>query len=76
MAKEIGIVYEESDYSVFKPLLGNRIVDDFRKSKIKSSINKVGWIKNPIVVNEKLQVIDGHCYNYCYLIEVKGLVKV
>lgn len=59
MAKEIGIVYEESDYSVFKPLLGNRIVDDAQENKIKESISKVGWIKNPIVVNEKMQVIDG-----------------
>lgn len=29
------------------------------KTKIRESVAKVGWIKNPIVVNEKFQVIDG-----------------
>ena len=59
MVRNVGIIYEENDYSVFNPLLGNRVVDEYRKMKIRESVAKVGWIKNPIVVNEKFQVIDG-----------------
>lgn len=59
MKETIGVVYQEDDYSVFQNLLGNRSIDEYRKQKIRNSIKKVGWIKNPIVVNEKLQVIDG-----------------
>lgn len=59
MGKVIESIYEESDYSVFHPLLGNRSIDEYRKAKIRESVAKVGWILNPIVVNEKFQVIDG-----------------
>lgn len=59
MGKVIENIYEESDYSVFHPLLGNRSIDEYRKAKIRKSVAKVGWILNPIVVNEKFEVIDG-----------------
>lgn len=59
MGKVVGNIYEETDYSVFDRLLGNRCIDPYRVKKIKESIKSVGWVKNPIVVNEKLQVIDG-----------------
>lgn len=59
MAKTVGVIYETDDYSMFIPLLGNRTIDDYRKAKIRESVKNVGWIKNPIVVNEKYEVIDG-----------------
>lgn len=48
-----------TDYSRFKRLEGNRKVLDARVKKIISSIEKVGYIPSPIIVNEKWQVIDG-----------------
>ena len=59
IARSVGIVYETDDYSVFIPLRGNRTIDEYRKSKIRESVKRVGWIKNPIVVNENFEVIDG-----------------
>lgn len=52
-------VYTTRDYSIFKRLVGNRDIPESRISKIVDSIQKIGWIHNPIVVNEKLEVIDG-----------------
>ena len=59
MNKSIGIVYEEDDYSVFKHLHGNRSVEPVRIQKITESINKVGWVRNPIIVNENMEIVDG-----------------
>lgn len=47
------------DYKQFKKLLGNRKVADSRVRKIINSIEKVGYITNPIIVNEKYEVVDG-----------------
>lgn len=47
------------NYSLFKNLAGNRNVDPARVSKIKKSILKNGWFTNPILVNEKMEIIDG-----------------
>lgn len=47
------------NYSLFKDLAGNRSVDPARVSKIKKSILKNGWFTNPILVNEKMEIIDG-----------------
>ena len=52
-------VYTTRDYSIFKRLVGNRDIPESRISKIVDSIQKIGWIHNPIVVNEKMEVIDG-----------------
>ena len=54
-----GNTYRTCDYSQFKRLDGNRDIKSFRVSKIKKSIEKYGYIYNPIVVNEKMEVIDG-----------------
>lgn len=59
MNREISAVYVTEDYSVFKKLEGNRTVMERRKNRIVSSIKERGWIRNPIVVNEKMEVIDG-----------------
>ena len=52
-------VYTTKDYSMFKRLVGNRDIPESRISKIIDSIQKIGWVHNPIVVNEKMEVIDG-----------------
>lgn len=56
MNKEI---YVTEDYSLFKRLQGNRDVDIKRIQKIKKSINEVGYITSPILVNENYEIIDG-----------------
>ena len=52
-------IYETTDYSAFKNLQGNRVIRDDRVNKIVESINKVGYVLSPILVNEKMEVIDG-----------------
>lgn len=52
-------VYVTKDYSIFKRLPGNRDIPESRISKIVASIQEVGWIHNPIIVNEKMEVVDG-----------------
>ena len=57
--KEIGRIYETYDYGAFKPLEGNRGVVNLRKKKVERSVESVGYIPIPIVVNEKYEIIDG-----------------
>lgn len=57
--EEIAVVRRTRDYSKFKKLTGNRSVDDGRISKIKASLAKVGYVLNPIIINECFEVIDG-----------------
>lgn len=57
--KNINTVFLAEDLSIFKTLDGNRSVADGRVDKIVSSIQKVGFIQSPIVVNENLEVVDG-----------------
>ena len=52
-------VYVTKDYSIFKRLVGNRDIPEDRISKIVESIQTIGWVHNPIIVNEKMEVIDG-----------------
>ena len=52
-------VYVTRDYSIFKRLVGNRDIPESRISKIVESIQSIGWVHNPIIVNEKMEVIDG-----------------
>lgn len=47
------------DLSIFKKLDGNRPVLEMRKNKIKKSILENGYIPSAIVVNERLEIIDG-----------------
>lgn len=51
------VIYETTDYDMFEKLLGNR--DPKHEKAIIDSINKVGYIFDPITVNEKYQIIDG-----------------
>lgn len=50
-------VYETKNYDMFRQMLGNRDIKG--ESKIVESIKRVGLVHNPIIVNEKYEVIDG-----------------
>ena len=50
-------IYETKDYSKFKKLPANR--DAKTMGKIVDSIERVGYVLSPILVNEKFEVIDG-----------------
>ena len=59
MSRKIkGYIFEEDDYSKFKKLEDNREVLQGRMDKLVASFSE-GEILNPIVVNEKMQIIDG-----------------
>lgn len=55
----VSVVYSTYDYDKFKVLKGNRTVESGRRSKIRKSILEVGWIMNPIIVNENYEIIEG-----------------
>lgn len=59
MDKKACDVFVTEEYSKFKHLKGNRGVESRRVRRIKQSINAVGYVMNPIVVNENMEVIDG-----------------
>lgn len=50
-------IYKTNDYSIFRRLEGNRDIKCVKK--IIESIKCVGYIPNPIIVNENMEVIDG-----------------
>lgn len=52
-------IYTTTDYDMFKILDGNRSVKNARVVKTVESIEKHGWLTQPILVNEKFEVIDG-----------------
>lgn len=56
--KIIGQIYEEDNYGVFVRLEDNRNVLSTRLRKLVVSITEK-WILNPIIVNEKMEIIDG-----------------
>ena len=57
--KVVCSVYETCDYGKFKIITGNRKVDPSRVRRIVNSIEHVGVRMVPIVVNRKMEVIDG-----------------
>lgn len=54
---KVGEIFRTTDYSQFGTIKGNR--PPASVEKIKKSIEKVGYVLSPILVNEKMQVIDG-----------------
>lgn len=52
-------IHVTSNYGRFKRLNGNRPVKNGRVVKIMESIQKYGWLSNPILVNERFEIIDG-----------------
>ena len=59
MFEKGSIVFKTDDYSLFRTLRGNREVNRSRIDKIEQSIKDVGYVSNPIIVNNKMEVIDG-----------------
>ena len=55
--KPIGYIYEESDYSKFKYLGGNRDINHAKE--LMESIIANGYYNVPILVNENMEIIDG-----------------
>jgi hypothetical protein len=56
---EVNKIYKTDNYGMFKRLEGNRAVSNIRKKRLNDSFDKVGQIPSPIVVNEKMEIIDG-----------------
>lgn len=67
-----GVAYSvlvTSDYSKFQFVDGNREVS--RLAKLKKSIKENGWYRQPILVNEFFQIIEGqHRYLVCKELEL------
>lgn len=51
--------YVTTNYEQFKRLRGNRDVKAIQKNKLIKSISEIGFVTNPIIVNENMEVIDG-----------------
>lgn len=51
-------VYSTTNYDAFKMLEGNREILNTRVKKIRSSMEQK-IVRNPIIVNEKMEIIDG-----------------
>lgn len=61
--KIVNQVYLTNDYSMFKTLEGNRVVNRLHVERLKNSF-KESYLISPITVNEKYEIIDGqHRYN-------------
>jgi hypothetical protein len=79
-ATEVNKVYKTSDLSIFKVIGGNRVPNPQHIKRLKSSILDNGMLCNPILVNEKMEVIDGQhrllackeCQSFIYFIILKN----
>ena len=58
-ATEVNKVYKTNDLSIFKQIGGNRVPNPQHIKRLKMSIAGNGMLCNPILVNEKMEVIDG-----------------
>jgi len=56
---EAMIIKSTMDYDIFKRLTGNRQVREYKVKKLIEKIQEVGAVPLPIVVNEKMEVVDG-----------------
>lgn len=57
--KSVETIYTTTDYDGFVFTDWNRNVSNARVVKMVESIKKSGWLPNPVLVNEKFEVIDG-----------------
>ena len=57
--QEVNKVYKTNKLEIFKPIVGNRPTNPMHIRRLSSSIKQNGLLQNPIIVNEKMQVIDG-----------------
>lgn len=53
------ITYRTYDYAKFKTMRGNRKVAEKRVTTIMESIKQIGRLPTPIIVNEKMEIIEG-----------------
>lgn len=51
-------VHQTKDYALFKNVDGNRQINDLHKKRLKKSMEEK-YLINPIIVNEKHEIIDG-----------------
>jgi len=58
-SKEVNKVYKTSDLQIFKEINGNRPTNPLHIKRLTESIKKNGMLQNPIIVNKKMEVIDG-----------------
>jgi hypothetical protein len=58
MTKTVGSIYSTFDYSQFKTLQGNRNINEINVKRLVASFEKA-YLLNPVLVNEKLEIIDG-----------------
>ena len=56
---QVNKVYTTSDLNMFKSIDGNRVPNLIHVNRLTDSIKKYGMKCNPILVNEKMEVIDG-----------------
>lgn len=76
----VNTVYKTSDLSIFKNIGGNRVPNIQHVKRLADSIRVYGMKCNPILVNDKLEVIDGQhrlmaakeCQSFVYYIVVDG----
>lgn len=66
LSKHVADVFSTMNYNRFKALEGNREEVEIRAGKIKSSVDAVGYVPAPIIVNEHYEIIDGQArFYYC-----------
>lgn len=58
-ATEVNKVYKTNDLTIFKQIGGNRVPNPQHIKRLKTSIIENGMLCNPILVNERMEVIDG-----------------
>jgi len=57
--KEVNKVYQTSDLSIFRQIDGNRVPNLQHVNRLAESIRVYGMKCNPILINERMEVIDG-----------------
>ena len=55
--KKVAIIYETDNYDKFKIIDGNRPIEHAKK--IIESIKEIGMLWQPVLVNERFEIIDG-----------------
>jgi len=79
-ATEVNKVYKTNDLTIFKVIGGNRVPNPQHIKRLKTSILENGMLCNPILVNDKMEVIDGQhrllaskeCDSFIYYIILKN----
>lgn len=57
--EQVNVVFKTANLDQFTSISGNRVPNPAHIKRLVESINKYGVLCNPILVNEKMQVIDG-----------------